>query len=939
VAVSTISALRGRDAELTSINEQFERLVSGVGSVTLIEGGPGIGKSRLLTEVERIARRRSLRLGIGVAEFGDSIVEMASLMDALIGGDHPLIDRAAIARLPVGPERRYWFLEETQALLQQAALDHPLVIVIDDVQWADNGTAAALGTLPTRLADLPIAWILARRPGQDPHRVASAMRELERRGAVKLQLLPLNEASVARVSADTLGGEPDRALLDIAASARGNPFLLVELLAGLREEELVRVIAGRAELVALRIPRRARESMGTRIARLSELARQVVTAGAVLSRRFSFAELSSMLAVPPAALVGPVNELVHADLVVEAGDRLSLRHELIRDAIRDSLPASARRALERQAVDVLLAEGALPAEVATQLMNSAEPGDDQAVRTLLTAAEAIGDSDPETAANLGRRAMELTTPEHTLRGALVAKTAVWLHAAHRGAEATAFVDRELRAVLPTAEEAEVRLSIARMFGLSPDLRAGSGSKALTLPNLSPTVRAQHLAALTYNLVAGGRVQDASQVYPEARDATRLAADPAATFTLTFAEGCLQYVDGALGGALETFDDALRNARGANQNALERVVVWWRCEALAALGRHDEAFAIVASAIAAAQRAHQAWALHLFETWRGRHLLQTGNIADAAASLGEQLDPSVEARVEYPPDAAGLVALGKIALHTRDERQIRQTGAAAQMMLKQSAPGVQRHGVWLLALQALAGGDAQAARRQLCALGENQRTRILPVFPMDISDEVQLVRIAIAADDPELADSATAAAARRAAQNPGTRGLAAIAAHTRGVRTGDIEHLAEAVDLLEGEQRPLAFAAAAEDLGQAHIQAGETQPGITMLDRALVTFTSVGATADASRVRSQLRDRGIRRRIAAKQPTNSWAGMTDSELRVARLVAEGMTNREVAERLFVSPHTINGHLRQVFAKVGVNSRVELARRALDMNFHAPEDAGA
>ena len=453
------------------------------------------------------------------------------------------------------------------------------------------------------------------------------------------------------------------------------------------------------------------------------------------------------------------------------------------------------------------------------------------------------------------------------------------------------------------------------------------------------MRAQHLAALTYNVVAGGRISDAAEVYPQARAATQLAADPAATFTLTFAKGCLQYVDGALGEALETFDDALRNARGANQNALERVVVWWRCEALAALGRHDEAFAIVASSIAAAQRERQAWALHLFETWRGRHLLQTGNIADAAASLGEQLDPSTDARVEYPPDAAGLVALGKIALHTGDERQIRQTGAAAQLMLKQSAPGVQRHGVWLLALQALAGGDAQAARRQLCGLGDDQRTRILPVFPMDISDEVQLVRIAIAAGDPELADSATAAAARRASQNPGTRGLAAIAAHTRGVHTGSIEYLAAAVDLLEGEQRPLAFAAAAEDLGQAQIQAGETQPGIKMLDRALVTFTQVGATADASRVRSQLRDRGIRRRIAAKQPTNSWGGMTDSELRVARLVAEGMTNREVAERLFVSPHTINGHLRQVFAKVGVNSRVELARRALDMNFHAPEDARA
>ncbi len=931
--------LRGRTAELASIDGQFEQLVTGAGSITLIEGPPGMGKSRLLTEVERMARRRSVRIGIGVAGYGDSIVEMAPLMDALVGGEDPLIDRAGIAQLPVGPERRYWFLEEAQALLQRAALDRPLVIVIDDVQWADNGTAAALGTLPPRLADVPIAWVLARRPGQDPHRVADAMHELERHRAVKLQLLPLNAASVAQVAADTFGAQPDRALLDIAASARGNPFLLVELLAGLQEEQLVRVEAGRAELVALRIPRRARESMGTRISRLSELARQVVTAGAVLSRRFSFSELSNMLAVPPTALLAPVNELVHADLIVEVGDRLSLRHELIRDAIRDSLPASARRALDRQAVDVLLAEGALPAEVAAQLMSSAEPGDDRAVQTLLRAAETIGDSDPDTAADLGRRAMELTGPEHPLRGSLVAQTAVWLHAAHRGAEATAFVDRELRTVLPVEEEAEVRLSIARMFGLSPDLRAASGRQALTLPDLSAVLRAQHLSALTYNLVAGGRVVDASDLYSEASSAARSVDDPAATFTLTFASGCLQYVNGNLRRALEAFDDALRLARGARQNALERVVAWWRCEALAALGRHDEAFAVVTSAIAAAQHDRQAWALHLFETWRGRHLLQIGNIADAAAALGEEFDLAADARVEYPPDAAGLVALGKIALHTGDETQIRRTNAAAQLMLEQSAPGVQRHGVWLLTLQAVAAGDPARAWRQLCALGEHERDSILPVFPMDITDEAQLVRIAVAVHDHQLAETATAAAERRAAQNPGTQALVAIAAHTRGLSTNSIEHLTAAADLLENEQRPLALGAAREDLGRAQIQAGSTADGITSLDQALVTFTQVGATVDAGRVRSELRERGIRRRIAVKQPTNSWGGMTDSELRVARLVAEGMTNREVAERLFVSPHTVNGHLRQVFAKVGVNSRVELARRAADIDLREPHDPGA
>jgi DNA-binding CsgD family transcriptional regulator len=92
---------------------------------------------------------------------------------------------------------------------------------------------------------------------------------------------------------------------------------------------------------------------------------------------------------------------------------------------------------------------------------------------------------------------------------------------------------------------------------------------------------------------------------------------------------------------------------------------------------------------------------------------------------------------------------------------------------------------------------------------------------------------------------------------------------------------------------------------------------------------VGASWDARRVRSRLRGLGVRRRLVTAEPeTSGWAALTTSELTVARLVAEGLTNREVAERLFVSPHTVNSHLRHVFLKLGINSRVELARLARD-----------
>ena len=104
----------------------------------------------------------------------------------------------------------------------------------------------------------------------------------------------------------------------------------------------------------------------------------------------------------------------------------------------------------------------------------------------------------------------------------------------------------------------------------------------------------------------------------------------------------------------------------------------------------------------------------------------------------------------------------------------------------------------------------------------------------------------------------------------------------------------------------------------------------MLDRALTLYSDAGAAWDAGRVRSRLRAQGVHRRLVSvpDRPESGWDAMTDSELGVARLVAQGLTNREVAEKLFVSPHTVNSHLRRVFAKLDINSRVELTRVAVN-----------
>jgi hypothetical protein len=277
------------------------------------------------------------------------------------------------------------------------------------------------------------------------------MDRLEREGAEKIVLGPLDQAGVAQVAADVLQAEPGRALLEMAERAGGSPFLLVELLSGLREEKLVRVEAGRAELVEWRLPHRVSESMRRRLERMSDPARQAATVAAALGRRFSLSDLAAMLDVSPSALLIPVEELINADLLVERDDKLTFGHDLIFEAVRASVPLSVRRALDRQAAAVLMAAGALPVEVAAQLAASAERGDEVAITTLQKAAQALATTDPGAAADLSQRALELAPRQHPLRGPMVAETALWLHAAaRRGEEAKAFADTALRDVLPAA---------------------------------------------------------------------------------------------------------------------------------------------------------------------------------------------------------------------------------------------------------------------------------------------------------------------------------------------------------------------------------------------------------------------------------------------------------------------------------------------------------
>jgi len=252
-----------------------------------------------------------------------------------------------------------------------------------------------------------------------------------------------------------------------------------------------------------------------------------------------------------------------------------------------------------------------------------------------------------------------------------------------------------------------------------------------------------------------------------------------------------------------------------------------------------------------------------------------------------------------------------------------------VLLKSGVPAIERHAAWLLALQARADGDPAQARRWLTTLGEKERLSLSPLFPLDPADDPQLVRVALASEDQELAESAASGAKERAEINPGVPVFLASAVHARGLLTGDPSLLSQAVTILEAGRRRLALASALEDLAVAELRAGSNDEATAALDRALVIYADCGARWDLARVRRRLRQLGVQRRLPAeRRPTQGWAALTESELAVVRLVTEGFTNREVAERLYVSPNTVSSHLRRAFEKLGINSRVALARIAAE-----------
>ena len=410
---------------------------------------------------------------------------------------------------------------------------------------------------------------------------------------------------------DAVRARADASLLNLAAKAHGNPFLVSELVGGLGEEGRLDFSGGHAVATGYALPRRLGVGMQQRLDLLPDSASEVVRVAAVLPDRFSAGLLAAMLDRQPASLMSALKEAVRADLLVDDGEQLRFRHDLLREATRQSLPQSLGRAMERQSASVMLGMGAAPAEVATQLARSAEPGDREAIDALRQAAQSVGHGDASAAADLSKRALELLPADDAEHGSLIAETVEWLNRASRYGEAEELAVVALAEAASPEVEAEIRLRLPTHTKHSTQQRVEENRRALQLSGISEVTRARHLAWLAYNLVLQDKSGQRRTAADEAAAAAAATGDLEATIMAEVTHALLDSGEGYTARALGRLEQ-LRPLAYTNETALAHAYAGkYHANLLAVVGRLDDATARVAEGIGQASREGNAMAL---ATW-------------------------------------------------------------------------------------------------------------------------------------------------------------------------------------------------------------------------------------------------------------------------------------------------------------------------------------
>jgi DNA-binding CsgD family transcriptional regulator len=899
--------LHGRRGELEQLEAWLGRAAAGALQVVIVEGEAGIGKSTLLEAALARASERGFRVLAGYSDelerarpFGPMLEALGRLAGPELAALLAEEERGQVE--PAGdPGLQFRIVDALVGAVEKAALARPLVLAIEDIQWADASTLLTLRSLSRRTVYLPVALLATVRPLPLPHRLERLLDALSRDGAHQLLLEALDEQAVEAVVADLTGVAPSPTLLEKARGAAGNPLFVRELVKALE--------GGAADFADTSLPRSLRLTILRRLSFLGDEARDVLRPASLFGSTFSLRDVATVLGRSPPELLRPVREAVQAGVLAEHRSRLRFRHDLIREAIYEDLPRDVRAALHLEAGRRLAEAGAPPLQVAEQFARGARPGDEDAVSWLHAAGREAARRDPVTGTELLEKALELSHERAPILADIIPPL-LW---SGRPQAAEARAREALAADAPGALEGPLRLGLVQALAVQGRYGAviDEAASALSL-QLGADVRSQLQAQAANAHVLLGDLEACEAV---ARDAvatgTQARSEGAEMGLLVLSDAARDR--GRLDESLAHAEEALRRAEARGGARLHWRPGIFLAMALRGLDRLDDAQEAIRRARDADERAGYAPYLPVYHYESASELFLAGRwdeaAAEAEAGLALADEVGLEMLLHWPH---GLLA--RLAIH-RGELEAADASLGA-------APPAGPDAAVARSLLAEARGDVTTALATLQDAWESDVQRGVLSSRRILGPD--LVRLARATGDLPLA-ATVAAGVAEAAVLASVPSLEGAALRCRGLAAADAQLLLRSVDAYRRGPRAFERARACEDAATALGRSRRPAEAKPLFDEALDLYEDIGAHRDAARALAVMREIGVgrKRRGARKRPERGWEALTPSELEVVKLAAAGLTNPEIGRRLFVSPRTVQTHLKHAFQKLELGSRVHLA----------------
>ena len=928
-----------RELELHALEQAVARACAGNGGAIVIEGHAGIGKTSLLEHARRCGASRGMRVvsasgaelersfpyGV-VRQFFESFLFTVEAEErtkwlrgtAKLAGTMFREEREPSTR----PAEEFALLHSLYWMCVNIADARPLLMLLDDAQWADVPSLRYVEFTCRRIEQLPFMFVVATRL-PDEHAPAPLLSLLTQPSAALVRLSPLSLSAVEQLIRARFDRHCDSAFAQACHEVTGgNPFLLGELLREALKEELPATAEGAARIRAIG-PRGIARVMLLRLRHLPEAARQLATALSVVPDGLSLHELAELADLNERVAAGAAAGLASAE-IVDLQEGVRFTHPVIRTTVYEDMSVIERQRIHLRAARMHADRGRPAAEAAAHLMEVEPRGDSWVTRSLREAARAaVQARDFDGAARLLSRAVREAADDDRAEllaelGTAEARTGNPDGIAHLR-EAVAAIDDPVRRA-----ELSIQLATALKFSLRIDEAADvllDAVHRLDQPS-SELGRRLHAEALGTRFIGpsvGTRISDelARLTPPEGPPVDLLdvlllsaAAFDAATH-LRPAREVVALGRRALSGG------------GGDDEAARRQPLAMAASALIWAEDFNFAHERFTRALAAAQSISSAMAVGANSTIRAICCYRSGRLLEAESDAA--------AALELVPEARGLRTILPAAAAYAVLSGIERGRELEELDLIANGPSL--HG----AAHMLPYTQLSRARGELC-LCRNQWEQALAHFAdCDRSDPsfggtnpaivpwregAALAHVRLG--DRESARALAAEAVERASQfgAPRALGFALRAAALVEQGAERIAGLDRAAATLRTANAPLELARVLGDLGSASRAAGRRRDAQIPLEESYALANRIGAVRIAERASEELAAVGVRPR---REPATGLAALTPSERRVAEMASNGKTNREIAESLFVTQKTVETHLGHVYDKLGVRSRRKLPER--------------